>query len=434
MKRDKSAIKKFNSSIFPQSLVPWRVTNTMELLLEKLIRQRIPVLYSLIHFGWIRNIFRPMTRGPGHHFFGYYDKSPWNLSQKFLLTHEVSFNDRPPAANDAATIGLVRLSNGNDFIPLSKTYAWNWQQGSLLQWHPGDPENLFVFNDRRSGQFVGIVQDVTGKEVRVYDLPFYAISPDGKFALTLNFSRLHEKRPGYGYAGIPDPWSEANHPEDDGVYVMNLETGRHKLIISLHQLALNYSTQDLSHLFHWVNHIQINPGGTRFAFLHRWENIQGGFSTRLYTSDFDGTNLYCLLDGGMVSHYDWMDNETLLAWARLDYRKDSFILCHDQSTTNAVIGEGILTEDGHCSFSPDRKWILTDSYPDKYQLRSLMLFRMEDQKKIELARLFSPKSLWGEIRCDLHPRWNRNGRQICFDSVHTGERQMYIADVEKIIN
>ena len=26
-------------------------------------------------------------------------------------------------------------------------------------------------------------------------------------------------------------------------------------------------------------------------------------------------------------------------------------------------------------------------------------------------------------------RWNRNGTQICVDSVHSGERQIYIADV-----
>lgn len=34
-----------------------------------------------------------------------------------------------------------------------------------------------------------------------------------------------------------------------------------------------------------------------------------------------------------------------------------------------------------------------------------------------------------EIRCDLHPRWNREGTQVCMDSVHNGERQMYFVDV-----
>ena len=35
-------------------------------------------------------------------------------------------------------------------------------------------------------------------------------------------------------------------------------------------------------------------------------------------------------------------------------------------------------------------------------------------------------------RCDLHPRWNRDGRQVCIDSVHEDQRQMYLLDVSQI--
>jgi hypothetical protein len=100
----------------------------------------------------------------------------------------------------------------------------------------------------------------------------------------------------------------------------------------------------------------------------------------------------------------------------------------------SVIGAGVLVEDGHVSFSPDRKWVLNDTYPDGYDMRTLMLFRWADGERIDLARLHSPKSRWwGEIRCDLHPRWSRNGTTVCIDSVHTGERQMYIADVGELV-
>ena len=30
-------------------------------------------------------IARALTQGPGHHFFGYYDKCPWDLSGRYLL-------------------------------------------------------------------------------------------------------------------------------------------------------------------------------------------------------------------------------------------------------------------------------------------------------------------------------------------------------------
>ena len=37
------------------------------------------------------------------------------------------------------------------------------------------------------------------------------------------------------------------------------------------------------------------------------------------------------------------------------------------------------------------------------------------------------------MRSDLHPRWNRDGTQICFDSVHEGTRQVYVLNVKEIV-
>jgi hypothetical protein len=123
-----------------------------------------------------------------------------------------------------------------------------------------------------------------------------------------------------------------------------------------------------------------------------------------------------------------------MVWARDEGTRGNFLLCNDRDQARQVIGGNVLTEDGHCSFSPDRHWVLNDTYPDEYGMRTLMLYHWRDGRRIDLARLYSPKERWwGEIRCDLHPRWRRDGAQICIDSVHNGQRQMYTMDVSSIV-
>ena len=39
---------------------------------------------------------------------------------------------------------------------------------------------------------------------KLFQHPVYSVANNGKFALTLDFSRLHRLRPGYGYSNLPD--------------------------------------------------------------------------------------------------------------------------------------------------------------------------------------------------------------------------------------
>ncbi len=184
-------------------VIPWRLRHGLERWLESSCREERPALYRWLHFGEARDRLRAVTSGPAHHFFGYYEKSPWNASQGLLLAHEAPFNDRPPGPEDGVSVGVVHLAKGNRYESLATSLAWNWQQGSMLQWHPADPEILLLHNDRRLGRFVAVVRDTQGRALNVYDQPIYAASPDGRYAYSVNFARLHTHRPGYGYAGLP---------------------------------------------------------------------------------------------------------------------------------------------------------------------------------------------------------------------------------------
>ena len=103
---------------------------------------------------------RAVTSGPGHHFFGYYDKCPWDASGRYMLGLETTFLDRPPTPDDTAVIGLIDTASDNRWEPMAETRAWNWQQGSMLRWLPSAPDRLIIYNDREEDRFISVIRDV----------------------------------------------------------------------------------------------------------------------------------------------------------------------------------------------------------------------------------------------------------------------------------
>jgi hypothetical protein len=47
-----------------------------------------------------------LTFGLQHHFFGYYDKCPWDSTGRYVLALEIGFTDRPPAREDRAEVSM----------------------------------------------------------------------------------------------------------------------------------------------------------------------------------------------------------------------------------------------------------------------------------------------------------------------------------------
>lgn len=268
-------------------------------------------------------------------------------------------------------------------------------------------------------------------------MPVYAVAPDGKQSLHLNFSRAYDIRAGYGYAGVPDPWREVPAPDDAGIWWQNLENGDNRLLISIHQVAQFGSVKAPAEAKHWLDHLQWNSDGSRFLFLHRWGVPRAGagawWQTRLFTAAADGGDLRCLSDHGMVSHFDWRDSSHILAWAHRCGIGDCYFLFDDDSEHIESVGEGILSVDGHCSYSPDGQWLLTDTYPDRQGDKTLILWNLAQQKRLDIGKFYGPIPADPEIRCDLHPRWSRDGKQVCIDSIHQGSRQMYIVDVAAVV-
>lgn len=412
---------------------------------------------------------KAVTSGPKHHFFGFHDLCPWDSAGKRVLAMETDFIDRPPQAGDMAGICVIDTADGNKLKEVSKTGAWNFHQGSRLRWLPTGEDEI-IYNDRDGARFISVILNVRTGEKKVLPMPIYTVSPEGDFGLGLNFSRLR-KYGGYGYAGGSEKGLNEPFPKGDGIFRVDLKTGEAKIVVSTYDVAW-FNNSPHEDEYHILTHIAFNPDGTRICFVDKYRLPDGGFLQRFITANPDGTDLYCL--PGHISHFDWRNNEEILGYGKfspgiLALRKagifqnpilkpflnlarkmrggfkqkiagQSYLLFRDKTQNVKRIAAGTLTEDGHPQFSPDRRWVITDTYPDEHHERTLILYDWENGKRFDLGKFKSlPEgfgSAWdvSEMRSDLHPRWSRDGRKICFDSVHEGARQMYEADISDIVN
>ena len=265
----------------------------------------------------------------------------------------------------------------------------------------------------------------------------YALSPDGRWAVYPDFRRLNQTRPGYGYAGIPDPAENQLTPGDAGIWRMDMQTGKQKLLISFARAAQvpNLHSPWEPSAKHWFNHLLFSPDGSRFIFLHRWRGPKQGasFGTRMFTADRDGRDLHVLDPYGGTSHFIWRDRTHVLAWARHPSHGEKFYLYEDKTDKVEVIGPDVMPVNGHCTYLPGNHWILNDTYPRQDGKQQLYVYEVASGKRVELGAFASAPPYRGEFRCDLHPRFSRDGINVVIDSAHDHGRQMYLLDIAAII-
>lgn len=380
---------------------------------------------------------RTITRGDGFHWFGYYDKLQFSPDNRFVLSNRVRFEHRSPTAEDLIEVGMVDLDEHDRWIPLGKTNTWNWQQGCMLQWIPGT-ESKIIWNDRDQNRFVSHILDVKTGEKRTIPSPIYALSPNGKEAVSCDFSRVADCRPGYGYAGIRDAFFDVMAPAESGISHVNLETGVAKQIVSHQQLA---ATGEVPHNTptskHHAYHLLCSPDGRRFIMLHRWTQPQGGHLTRLITATMDGSDLRIVIPNGYASHFIWRDASHILSQSKGWLGNDNwgnFLFEDKPSAVVAEIGRGVLDAYGHFTYLRGNEWLLSDTYPQGVdRLQTPHLYHIATNRRIDLGHFSAPEEYKGEWRVDTHPRLSRDERYVCIDSAHGGRgRQLYLIDIRGV--
>lgn len=261
------------------------------------------------------------------YFFGYYDKSPWDASGRYMLCLRAKETYKSVAPKESADIILFDTKNNNSYKIIGQTSSWNVQQGCMLQWLGPDYSEKIIYNDFRNGQYCSVILNIKTNKEQIFNMPVYNVSQDGKFALSLDFSRLHRLRKGYGYSNLPEITRYEKCPNNPCIWYINLENGNINPILSYTDFANFEKRIAMEDSEHKVNHIMLNPSGTRFMVLHRWFNGSRKY-TRLVTVNVDGSEMYNLSDDNMISHCCWKnDNEILAFEEKKRFRK--WILSHE---------------------------------------------------------------------------------------------------------
>lgn len=380
--------------------------------------------------------FRVITKGPRHHWFGYYDKLEFDPTSRYVLGMSVDFEHRSPRPTDQIEIGMVDLQDHDRWISLGHSTAWCWQQGCMLQWIPGSSETI-LWNDREGEDYICRILNVKTGSQRTVPHPIYALSPNGQTAISTDFRRLGHCRPGYGYNGVTDPNLNNPLPDNTGILQINLQTGEQKLLFSIAEIAAFGpqlpSMQGATK--HWFNHLLFNPDGSRFVFLHRWQAL-GGRNTRMITANADGSDLRVVDANGLTSHFIWKNPSQILAFSNQPSHGKRFYLFDDTPEGKVqAVGPDAMTQDGHCTYLPGDQWILNDTYPDRDRHQKPYLFEVATGRVIPLGAFLSPQEYTGEWRCDTHPRFSPDGKKVVIDAPHADQgRQLQLIEISEIVS
>jgi hypothetical protein len=281
------------------------------------------------------------------------------------------------------------------------------------------------------------------------------MTPDGRTALTLDFARLNEARPGYGYGGIADSHAAERIAAGEGVSCVDVSSGRRQLIVPMaaavrlilrtgHLLkpyaryvrdrlrrlagrggevnvAYRAASGPLAPFKFWFNHIKISPNGQRFTFKCRFRHAyQDAFHTVSLTCGIDGSDLRVLTDN--TSHVMWKDDEHLHLW------RDGLQLYQDTPSGGKhvrQIAPEFIERDVHARYLPGRPARLLYDRPYGETV-PLYVFDEDSGKNTQYAEFSNHRPAVGEFRCDLHPNPSPDGTMAAVNSLQDGGRQVYL--------
>ncbi|MES0828243.1 hypothetical protein [Ruegeria sp. SCP11] len=360
-------------------------------------------------------------------FVGYYDVQPVSSDGEAILAHVTGVSLRTAQSDDTVSVGYFRR-DGGDFVNLATTTLWCWQLGARLRWWPSERRAL-AFNAIVGGVPSFCVVREGAEPVRLCDRPLFDVTADGQMGIALNFGRLAWARPGYGYPALKDPFADEALPQRDGVTIVDMQSGLAELVYPMVDFARLLTDGDRD-AFHYLNAASFSPTGKRFSVLYKRipsESDIHNWQVDAVIGESNGSGIRRVPLPGRASHYWWLDDDHIVYTAISGWR-GSYCLFDLRDGSIKALHPEAPGVDGHPSLHPKTGRWITDTYPDLFGEQVLRALEPDGSSKI-VDRFPANPSYRDEWRCDLHPRWSRDGRSVVIDSTHNGPRALYVVDL-----
>ncbi len=397
---------------------------------------------------------RQITQGPQQHLFGYTGMgghSPWSCNGRFILSLQVDGTERMPEPGEAARVALIDTHQKYKVQVVDRTLAWNLQQGTMLHWNPDAPDTQFFFNDLDAETFdvFAVLYDIEMKQ-RVKEFRFdtsiglFDVPNQGGYFLGINFGRMSRMRKVVRYAGAHDWSQQGTFLDQDGLWKVDIKTGRANLFLSFRQLLQvrpsdwesawpGVKDEDIDTYLH---QIIVSPDD-RWIYLTLWGHV---------TADVDGqpVNLIKKRRVAYVIRTDGRDLRVLPTYKHPEWTHDQQIITSDPGMPLYDVKQQRLTEpldpdrafkepNNDKAVSPDGAWLVGSEYAPDQAGAIYTFMRLADKRIGRSGIIPGVTGLGKDVRVDPAPRWNRDSNAILVPSrVGDGTRQLFVIDLRKV--
>ncbi len=397
-----------------------------------------------------------LTPNEGRCIHRFFDTSPISPSGRYAAVFRLPDEHKHTGAGVPGEIVLIDLQEGAERV-VAETCGWEPQMGANLNW--GTDDHALVFNDVETSSWTPQLvrlDPLRGTEERVTGA-VYHVSPDGRYAAAANSVTMRRTQCGYGVR-IPDHLVPRNigAPDDDGLFITDLETGDRRLVLSLAEAVQTIPELDESGLADWEIygfHSKWSPQGDRLIFTIRRRlvsyedplDVMRHLRFDVLTLRPDGTEVSNAVPAEQWEkgghHINWFPDGQSLSM-NLKIQRDKLRFCQVgidggglRSMFDDVLGSG------HPSLHPNGRHIMTDSYAQEpvafgdgtVPLRWVDRETHEERTLVRIGARTEPCED-SALRVDPHPAWDRTWRYLAFNGVAgDNTRRVFLADMQALV-